>query len=885
VTALLPTKFYLPPAPTGFVVRPKLLADLDEVLSNRLTLVSAPAGSGKTTLVSTWVKSTRTKGAVIGWLALDESDNDPGLFLDYMVASLEEGGLLIDTAVIPPGFGNPAQIENAMVEFIRGIMEVKREMILILDDYHVIQHKQIHTALGFLIEHAPPHMHIVILSRSDPPLELARLRVARQLIEVRMDQLRFSEQEASEFLKMATGMVLTDSEVALLNERTEGWIAGLQMAAISLRGREDVEKFVTAFAGSHRFVFDYLLEQVLNRQSPELRDFLLKTSVLERFSAPLCASVTGTGIAAQELLDSLDRANLFLVPLDNEHGWYRYHHLFSDLLKLMLDRTHPGLSVELHHLACHWFEEQGMLIEALHHGLAAGDMELVAHIVSSNVLVLVENDEVGPTLKIIDTVPAKERISLPWLEIARAWVMGAGQAQKSLHILDTLEKGVENAPEDIQHQRLIGHIAAVRAFVYSILGDKSNTITYAQMADELLPADEFAVRALNLTTLGDIRSDDRRHDPSALPILQQALAMALQAEKPHVAMIAAAALASAHLHAGRLHELERVCLEALAIAEDYQQRYQRPLSATANVYSLMARVLAEWGENEKAIQFARKGLILSERWGQLDTEVMCLNYLGRALVFGNDWEQARQMFERAHSIARKISLWYWGLTATFTLDSMLDSEKPDTDKIAQQIQRVQESGALYTHLLTGRLMLRDNQPDKALQALEEAQRHLGGQPSFDYVRIHGLRGLAFQAKGDEKQALTELRQALKMAEPEHRVATFVREGAAMEKLLKLALAKSISREFVQRLLAAFESRHKHIPAPAHITEALIEPLSERELEVLQYLNSYLSTPEIANLLVVSANTVRTHIKSIYSKLSVHGRSGAVKRARELALLV
>jgi tetratricopeptide (TPR) repeat protein len=221
------------------------------------------------------------------------------------------------------------------------------------------------------------------------------------------------------------------------------------------------------------------------------------------------------------------------------------------------------------------------------------------------------------------------------LGIARAWVMGTGQAQKSLQILDTLEKSVENEADGIRRQRLKGHIAAVRAFVFSIQGDRSNTIANAQLANELLPADEIAVRAINLTTLGDIRSDDRRHDPSTMPILNQALALALQSEKPHVAMIASAALASAHLHTGRLHELQRVCLDALAIAEDYQKRYQRALSATANVYSLMARVLAEWGENEKAIQFARKGLLLSERWGQVDTEVMCLNYLGRALVFGN----------------------------------------------------------------------------------------------------------------------------------------------------------------------------------------------------------------------------------------------------------
>lgn len=881
---LLPTKFYLPPAPAGFVVRPHLLQELDKALTHRLTLVSAPAGAGKTTLVSAWVESAHRKGVVIGWLSLDDSDNDPGLFLDYMIASLEEGGLLIDTALIPPGPTSQAQVEGALGEFIRGIMPLKREMVLILDDYHLIQNKGIHAALGFLTEHAPPQFHIVLITRSDPPLELARLRVAGHLVEVRMEALRFSEAEAAEFLQLATNVKLTEKDVSVLNERTEGWIAGLQMAAISLRGREDAGKFVAAFAGSHRFVFDYLLEQVLNRQSPDVRDFLLKTSVLERLSAPLCDAVAGTDRAAQELLNTLEQANLFLVPMDEERGWYRYHHLFSDLLKLMLERSHPGLSTELHHRASHWFELQGMLPEALHHALAAGDMELAAHIVSANVLVLIENDEVVPALRMIESVPTDKMVALPWLGIAHAWALGSKQVQKSLQILDAVESSLTNIPENVDHRRLKGHIAAARAYLFSIQGDKPKTLANASLANEQLSQDEIAVRAMNLSIWGDMRSDDRRHDPGALPILEQALALALKAEKPHIMMIAAGTLASAHLHAGRLHELHRVCLEALEIADDYQSRYKRPLSATANVYSLLARVLAEWGENEKAIQFARKGLFLSERWGQVDMEVICMNYLGRALVFGNDAEQARQVFHHAHEKARKISSWYWEMVITFTLDSLMDSETTDAIEIERQKHRVQESGAQYTNILTARLLLKDNLPEQALMVLEQALIHLNGQPSFDTVRIHGLCALAFQALKDEKQALESIRQALELGEPENRLATFVREGAAMEKLLRLALAKSIYPKFVQRLLLAFESRRQQKPAPAPVTEALIEPLSERELEVLQHLNSYLSTPEIADELIVTTNTVRTHIKNIYSKLGVHGRSGAVKRARELALI-
>lgn len=884
MAALLPTKFFLPPVPPGFVARPHLLEKMDGALIHRLTLVSAPAGAGKTILVGEWVRSVHKKGAIFGWLSLDDTDNDLGLFLDYIVASLEEGGLVTDIPAIPPGFTGKTQVENFLAEFIREIMPLKREMVLILDDYHLIQNMEIHNALEYLLGHTPSNFHFIIVTRSDPPLELARLRVAGQLVEIRMEQLRFSIQEAASFLQESAKLDLSESDIAALTERTEGWIAGLQMAAISMRGREDADAFVAAFAGSHRFVFDYLLEQVLNRQSLQVREFLLQTSVLERLSAPLCDAVTGGGRKARSLLDTLERDNLFLVPLDDERGWYRYHHLFSELLKLVLERSHPGLSAELHRRACKWYEAQEMLPEALHHALTAGDMELAAHIVSANVLVLVENDEAGATLRNIDSVPQNEMVALPWLGITRAWALGSGQVQKSHQILDAVEKSLNDTPDSLERQRLKGHIAAARAYLYSIQGDKSNTILNASLANELLPRDEIPVRAMNLSIWGDIRSDDRKHDPSSMPMLDQALSLALQAKKPHVAMIAAAALASANLHAGNLHELYRVCLEALKISEEYQRRYQRPLSATANVYSLLARVLAEWGDNENAIQFARKGLMLSEHWGQVDTEVMCLNYLGRALVFGNNSEQARQVFQRAQAAAEKISPWFWEMTITYTLDSLLDSETQDASEILLQKKRVQQSGARYTDLLTARLLLRENRPDEALKVLEQGLSHLNGQPSFDTVRIYGLRALAFQAKGDEKQALTSLRQALELAEPENRVATFVREGAAMEKLLRLARAKSIALEFVQRLLAAFETRRKHKPEPGSIIEALVEPLSERELEVLQNLNGPLSTPEIAEQLVVSTNTVRTHIKNIYGKLGVHGRSGAVRQARALGLL-
>ncbi len=645
MTALLPTKFFIPPLPASYLPRTQLLDMLDEALTHRFTLVSAPAGAGKTLLASAWMESAHKKKVAIGWLSLDEADNDPGRFLDYLVASLEEGGLVVDIAAIPAGITGPAQVEQILADIIRGLMSLKREMMLIMDDYHLIQNKEIHAALQYLIAHSPSHFHLVILTRSDPPLELARLRVAGHLMEIRMEQLRFSSREAGLFLEKVAGVVLNEIDVNALNERTEGWIAGLQMAAISLRGREDVAAFVAAFTGSHRYIFDYLLEQVLNRQDPALREFLLKTSVLERLSAPLCDALLGTDGVAQGLLEILERANLFLVPLDDERGWYRFHHLFSDLLRLVLEQTHPGLSAELHRRACCWYEGQGLLPEALHHGLAAGDMELVANIVSENVLALVEHAEIAPTLEQIDAIPGEQRVSLPWLDVAYAWGLAyMGQNLRSAQILSLVEKHKELLSGD-KREKMLGHVAAVRAYLAWTDGDQSTgAVKFAEEAERLLPADETAVRALNLTTLGNalIQSSD---DPRSAEVLEQALLLARQGGQSHVVMQAASGLAYADILLGKSHRAQMVCAEAIELAELYHRRNGRPLTTAASVYAILSRVWLEAGEVEKALSIARKGMALSEVWGQVDTIMMCSQFLAYALAFTDQVEQARKLIK------------------------------------------------------------------------------------------------------------------------------------------------------------------------------------------------------------------------------------------------
>ncbi len=876
MSSLLPTKFYFPPVPAWFVARPHLLETLDQALAHRLTLVSAPAGAGKTTLVSAWVQAARKKGAAFGWLSLDEADNTPERFLEYLVACLEDGGMLLDTAHLSPRQSEQASVEEILANFILGLMSLKGELVLILDDYHLIHNPEIHTALEYVLEHAPACLHLMVLTRSDPPLELARRRVSGRLAELRMDQLRFTAQEAGAFLKHVAGVQLSDADVAALNARAEGWIAGLQMAAISLRGREDPAAFVAAFAGSHRFVFDYLVEQVLNRQSPEVSEFLLRTSVLERFSAPLCDAVADTGGAARGLLDLIERANLFLVPLDDERAWYRYHHLFADLLRLMLEQNHPGLAAQLHCRACCWYEAQGMLPEALHHALAAGDMELAARLVSANVLVLVDHAELAPILARMDAAPREQRASLPWLGIAHAWALAyTGQMERAEAALSQAEPH-QNALSEDERGRMMGHIGAVRAYIAWVQGDQQAAVELAMEAAPLLPREEYAVRALNVTTLGNALTQYDA-DPRAVEVLEQAVELARRAGQSHVLIPAITALEYAYYRMGRFRKAYAVCLEAVELDETYQRLNGRPLPAAASVYAELAVILGEWGEIERAIQVAHKGLALSELWGQADAKMLCFQALANGLTLAHETDAALTVLRRARELARHISPWF-----VFFVDQAEMRVYLVSGEIEQAARLAARMGAKLAPHLKADLLVKQNRIDEALVVIERALPVELNRPSLEAARLSVVQSIALSLQRHEPQALVALQQTLNLAEPENWIAIFLRQGVAMEKLLRLAQARAMAPQFVRRLLAAFEAQR--LPMDVSAPEALVDALSERELEILQHLNGPLSTPEIAEQLVVSSNTIRTHVKNIYGKLGVHGRSGAVRRAKELGLL-
>jgi LuxR family maltose regulon positive regulatory protein len=882
MTSLLPTKFYLPPVPPEFVARPQLLDKLDQALLHRLTLISAPAGAGKTALVSAWVPVARKKGVIIGWLSLDENDNLPVRFMEYLLGCLEEGGAQLGSVMFTPASAEQASIYEGLTEFIRDLMNVKQEMVIILDDYHLIQVPEIHELLGYLLEHIPPRLHVLLLTRSDPPLELARLRVAGQLLELRMEQLRFSLQEASIFIKKSAGVHLSEADLTALNARTEGWIAGLQMAAISLRGRQEVSSFVAAFTGSHRYVFDYLLEQVLNQQTPEVRQFLLKTSVLEQLSAPLCDAVARTGGTARRLLDTLERANLFLAPLDDERIWYRYHHLFADLLKLLLEQEQPGLAAELHRRASSWYEDQGMIPEAFQHALSANDMGLAARLVSENVLALVEHAELTPILLRMEATQGGRGHILPegdgssWLGVAHAWALAyTGQMERARVALSLAEQRLDGLAAD-ERDRIAGHIASVRAYAAWVNGNQQAALDLAETAVRLLPADEVAVRALTLTTLGNALGQYKAN-PRAVEVLEQATALAQQAGQSHVYMLAVSALAFSLTIFCRLHQAHSVCLEAIEVAEAFQQRNGRPLPAAASVYSMLASILSNWGQTQASLQIARKGLALSELWGQADTIMICLLGLADGLSLADEFEAAQQTIQRARKLAQNISPWF-----VLNVDEAEINIWLDANDIQYATQVAREASTSLSNWLLARLLVKQKRLDEALSLIERALAEATQTPTLGSVRLSVHQASAFYLSNDEPRALEALERTLEQAGPENLVLPFLREGQVMERLLQRAQAKSISPKFSRQLLTAFQGRRQ--PRLVLKDEVYIEALSERELEVLQLLNSHLSVPEISGELFVSANTVRTHIKNIYGKLGVHRRSMAVVRGRELGLL-
>jgi len=890
---LLTTKLYIPPVRPDLVPRPRLIERLNQGMTYKLTLISAPAGFGKTTLLSEWIPQSERP---VCWVSLDPGDNDSTRFWCYFIAALQmrqrqlgENALsLLQSPQQPPiGF-----FLNTLLNEIAAFPD---RFALVLDDYHAIETLALHDAIAHLVDHMPPQMHLVIATRADPSLPLAHWRARGQLTELRAGDLRFTPDEAALFLRQMMGLPLTAEQVAALDTRTEGWIAGLQLAALSMRGRQDISGFIAAFTGSHRYVLDYLMEEVFEQQSADVQDFLLKTSILDQLNSPLCDVVTGQA-GSQATLERLERANLFIISLDDERCWYRYHRLFADLLHHRLRQAQRDLLPELHRRASEWYEREGLAVEAFQHTLAAGDLEQAVRLVEENARDMVRRGELATLLKWLKALPDEVARSRPRLCMAYAWaLLFTGQAGAAEPRLQDAERALAQrvasplaASDEHKIAPLLGEVALLRLLFARYQEDLPKTIELSQLGLEQIDEDDFFARGLVYLSLG-VALRLSGDVTGAVQACTEAVRLCRAAGNIMAAMISAYNLSRLYGLQGQLHRAAETCRQVLQSAEGWTG------PGLGMVYLGTADVLYEWNELAAAEQHVREALALGEPGGYLGLLINGYTLLARIRQACGDVQGAHQAIHKLEQAVQQRDLlqtsvqeiaayraWFSLMEGNLRASACwAQTIEPDPDDRLDTLREFQ-------WITLVRVLLAQGRPDEARPLLErllhtaEAEGRMG-----KVIEILALQALMWQACGDTAGALAALKRALALAEPEGYIRTFVDEGAPMARLLYQAASRGIAPKYVSELLASFDaSEHGRVgeTLPYPCTQPLIEPLTPREVEVLRLIAAGLMNQEIANQLFISVATVKRHITNIYSKLGVSHRTQALTRAQELSLL-
>ncbi|MET9269468.1 LuxR C-terminal-related transcriptional regulator [Kribbella sp. NPDC003557] len=846
-TTVLATKLFPPARRSGLVARPWLLERLDGVLmpGHRLALVSAPAGFGKTTVVGEWA----ARHERVGWLSLDDGDNALPRFLAHLWAALP--GL----RVTPPAADVPTMA--ALTALVNDYADrADEQTVLVLDDYHAIEALDVHEAVAFLLDHLPDQLHLVLATRADPPFPLARLRARGQLMEIRVDDLRFAEAEAGAFLNDVMGLRLAGDDVRALEGRTEGWAAGLQMAALSLRGVPDVAGFIDAFTGSHRFVIDYLADEVLARQPAAVRDFLLRTAVLDRLTGPLCDAVTGRSGSAQ-VLDELDRGNVFLVALDPDRVWYRYHHLFRDVLRARLLAEHPEELPRLHRAASDWFAAQHLAPEAVRHALAADDHERAAWLIQEALPEVRRARQDAMLLAWVGSLPESVVRRNPVLCIAAGWsAMMAGELDRMARWLDAADAALAAGardPElagtwaDTEDLRTApATILIYRAALAQARGEVRATVESARRALELAAAEDHFVRgaadgflALAAWAAGDVEE--------ALATFSTAVRELHSAGNLVDEQDSAVVIGDLWLAAGRPSRARQTFEHSLAAATRNGEPYPR---VTADLHVGLAELDRELDDLDSAEAHLETARILAEQGSITENRHRWYVAMSQVQVARGDFTAALQSLDEAEKLYRRGS--YPEVRPIAAMRARVHLAAGDLAAAEAWVRDVSDAVTYlneYGRLTRARLMIRRG--EDAQELLDRLQADADGRRAGSLLEIGVLRALAHQVRGDRAAALDVLRRTLAAApEPSQYRRLFLDEG------LTLPQAE----------------------------EAPVEPLTERELDVLRLLDTELTGPEIARRLYVSLNTLRTHTKRIFTKLGATNRSGAVRRARERGLL-
>ena len=884
---ILATKLYVPPLRSNAVRRPRLVAQMNEGLEHSLILVSAAAGFGKTTLLGEWAESC---GRPVAWLSLDERDAELARFLAYLVAALQ---------TIAPGIGKgvlgalqspqPPPVDVLLTALLNEVAAVSQPFVLVLDDYHLADAKPIDDALSFLLKHLPPQMRVVVATREDPALPLPRMRARGQLTEVRAADLRFNSAEAAVFLNQVMGLNIVPEDITALETRTEGWIAGLQLAALSMQGQKDTAGFVKAFTGSHHFVLDYLMEEVLDRQSPRIQAFLLRTSILDRMCGPLCDAVLheaneqAPGPDGQATLEYLERANLFVIPLDGERRWYRYHHLFGDLLRQRHRQgTHttesPAARVaELHIRASAWFEANGLEVEAFQHAVAAGDVARAERLAEGRGMPLLFRGAVAPVLNWLASLPAEVLDARPglWVMYASALIFVsqlAGVEQK----LQAAEAALQGRELDARTRDLVGHIAAIRATVAVTQHDVDSIVFQSRRALEYLNPNNLPVRTATTWTLGYayLLRGDRAAAGRAYTE-----AIAISQSIGHFIIHLMATMGLAHVQ-----ELDNQLVTA---AETYGQALRLagdpPLPVACEVHLGLARIFYEWNDLAAAQQHAQHAAYLARQIPDTDRYVASDLFLARLKLAQGDVAGAAVLVAAADQQVRlRNFLQRVPDVAEVKVLLMLAQGNLVTAAEVAQLQGYPSSLA--------RVYIAQGDGAAAQALLEPVRQQVEARHwLYEQLKVMILQALALQASAASGEALQEIKMVLALAEPGGFVRSFVDEGPAMAQLLAAAAARGIMPAYTAKLLtaaAAEERKGKAAPLPAGpaAEQLLVEPLSPRELEILQLVAKGLSNREIGERLFLALDTVKGHNRRIFEKLQVQRRTEAIAKARALNLL-
>ncbi|WP_138756881.1 LuxR C-terminal-related transcriptional regulator [Modestobacter altitudinis] len=908
---LLQTKLHIPRRRHGAVARPRLAEHLDRGAEGALTLVSAPAGFGKTTLLTEWLATGGATGQAVAWLSLDERDNDPTVFWTYVVAALRSAAEGVGAGALALLQSPQSSTDAVLATLVNELSEIGDDVVLVLDDYHLIHTAEVHHGLTFLIEHLPAQIHLVIASRADPALPLARLRARGDLVELRATDLRFTAEEAADYLTEAMRLRLTAGDVAVLEGRTEGWIAALQLAALSLQGRDDPAGFIADFAGDDRYIVDYLVEEVLARQSDQVRSFLLQTSVLTRLTGPLCDAVTGTD-GGKAMLEALDRANLFLVPLDDRRRWYRYHHLFADVLQAYLHDEQPDAVAGLHRRAGDWHAANGERAEAAHHALAGGDAARAADLIELMLPALQQGRQEATIRRWLAALPADVLQTRPVLSIGyTAALMVSGEIEGVEAHLRDAERWVIAAPGDGQtvgvesagmvvvdadaFRRVPSAISLYRAGQALLSGNTADTIRHARTALDLAGDDDHLSRGpaagllgLAYWTGGDLEAGYRWYADCAAHLERAG----------HLSDVAGCtiALADIRIAQGRLRDAMSTLERVLRLVTPETGPVLR---GAADLHVALAGVLIERGDLEAARGHLTTSRELGEHAGLPQTPYRWLVAMARMAEAEGDLDGALAPLDeaqfryagdyfpdvrpvaavRARLLARHGR---WADVLAWAAERGLTVE--DAPEYLREFEHVtlarglvaQAAGDGDGRSLSGAVGLLNR-----VQQAAEVGGRTGG-----VLDVLVVRALAEQARGDMPAAHSALQRALTLAEAHGHVRLFADEGPGMAVLLKAA-AKGTSSGYARRLLEGLDAGDGSQPrsrGPAAAQAGLVEPLSARELDVLRLLGTHLDGPAIARELYVSLNTVRTHTKNIYAKLGVNDRGAAVRRAQELDLM-